>query len=91
MQLQLTYCYDGSVPEVKGLYICIYIDPSGKPSLGLARAEYDIELNSYVWNAELAEVFGASPPLAYMEVKGNASALVAILEEKLVVNMGLLE
>lgn len=81
MKIALHYCYDGSVPAKKGLYFCIYTDPEGAPTFGLARAEYNLDEKVWAWSPELAQPFGDSPPMAYMEVVGNCSDTIAYLEE----------
>lgn len=80
MQINLHYTYDGKPPEQRGLYFCIYIDPTGKPSFGLARVEFDIPTEQWRWNPELSKPFGDSPPLCYMELSGNITDIIVALQ-----------
>jgi len=81
MHLRLNYTYTGKVPENKGLYFCIYIDPSGAPTFGLARSERNILTGKWEWNTEIGTAFGGAPPFCYMEVQGNPSDVIEELEE----------
>lgn len=81
MRVRLNYTYSGFVPKKKGLYFCIYLDPSGNPTFGLARAEWNIITEAWEWNNELGKPFGGSPPFAYLEATGDPTTLVAELQK----------
>lgn len=89
MHINLHYTYDGKPPEKRGLYFCIYIDPTGKPTFGLARVEYDIDRERWLWNPELSKPFGDSPPLCYMELEGNITDVIVALQKDGVVPLSM--
>ena len=80
MNIRLNYTYNGTVPEKSGLYFCIYLDPSGEPMFGLARAERNILSGEWEWNPEIGKAFGGAAPFCYMEVQGSPDAILPAME-----------
>lgn len=91
MRIKLDYTYEGFVPHENTLKFCLYLSPEGELSFGLARSEYNTELNVWQWNKEIGKGFHNIPPFAYMSVEGEVDDVLEQLKKAGYAVLGLQE